>query len=170
MSILTNARHEKFAQLLAAGTPVGQAYVAAGYKDSPASATRLSKSIKIQARIDELLGPTAARAEITIERTLRELAKIGFADIRQASKWRATRSSLASDGSDEINTRTEIVLMDSDSIPDDVAAAISEVRQDKDGTVVVKMHPRCRPCRRFWPSLSVARAQTSCWTPRRARS
>jgi len=39
------------------------------------------------ARISEILRRGAERAEITVEQVLRELAKIGFSDIRKAVAW-----------------------------------------------------------------------------------
>jgi phage terminase small subunit len=84
MPVLKNAKWEAFAQGLAKGLAVGDAYVNAGYKDSPASATRLSKNVKIQARVDELVAKGADRAEATVERVLKEMARLGFGDIRKA--------------------------------------------------------------------------------------
>ncbi|QQM29308.1 terminase small subunit [Martelella lutilitoris] len=84
MPVLKNAKWESFAQGLAEGLAVGDAYVNAGYKDSPASATRLSKNVKIQARVDELVAKGADRAEATVERVLKEMARLGFGDIRKA--------------------------------------------------------------------------------------
>jgi hypothetical protein len=43
---------------------------------------------EVQARIAEIMRAGAERAEITVEQVLRELAKIGFSDIRKAVAWR----------------------------------------------------------------------------------
>ncbi len=59
MQILTNARHEKFAQALAKGMSAAAAYVEAGYKPSDAHASRLASNGKVRARIAELQGSTA---------------------------------------------------------------------------------------------------------------
>lgn len=79
MPVLKNPRHERFAQELAKGKGSTEAYVAAGYGESPAAATRLSK--KVKKRVEELLSGAAKRAEITIEKIANELALLGFANI-----------------------------------------------------------------------------------------
>jgi phage terminase small subunit len=84
MPPLKNARHEAFAQGLAKGLSASEAYVAAGYKDSRSSASRLSTNANIEARVAELVDRGAERAEASVERVLRELARIGFSDLRKA--------------------------------------------------------------------------------------
>jgi phage terminase small subunit len=77
----SNPKHELFAQGLASGVGVGAAYVAAGYKDSPAAASRLSKNVKVRGRVAQIQAKAEARALLTLENhmreleTLRELAK-----------------------------------------------------------------------------------------------
>src|ERR1700690_4134335 len=56
MAMLQNQRHELFAQAIVSGRQVGEAYVAAGYKPSPASPSRLLGDARIQERIQELMG------------------------------------------------------------------------------------------------------------------
>lgn len=84
MAALSNDRWEVFAQGLAKGLAVGEAYERAGYKKSPAAATRLSKNVKVRSRVEELRERGAERAEIDIQRTLAELGRVGFSDIRKA--------------------------------------------------------------------------------------
>lgn len=67
MPVLENAKHERFAQGLARGLGITEAYVTAGYSDSPASATRLSKNAKIRNRVKELQQKGATRTAATIE-------------------------------------------------------------------------------------------------------
>lgn len=74
--ILQNPKHEAFAQGLADLLPEGEAYVNAGYRDSPASATRLSQKIKIRNRVHELQGATAKRMEITADSHVKELRRL----------------------------------------------------------------------------------------------
>jgi phage terminase small subunit len=80
---LANARHERFAQELAKGSAIGAAYEAAGYKESPASASRLSQNIKIEQRVRYLTASAAERVGVTIEGTLLELQRIVRSDIRR---------------------------------------------------------------------------------------
>jgi phage terminase small subunit len=92
MPVLKNARRERFAQELAKGKPVGEAYVLAGYKPHPANPTMLAKNRGVSERVSELLsrrqhiedkGTERAieRTAITKVRVLTELAKIGFANM-----------------------------------------------------------------------------------------
>jgi phage terminase small subunit len=70
---LKNARHERFAQELAKGKSQGDAYRAAGYTGDITAACRLSKNVKVAARIDELKQRAAARAEVTVADIARQL-------------------------------------------------------------------------------------------------
>jgi phage terminase small subunit len=47
------------------------------------AASRLLRNSKVAARISDLRGPALAAADITIERTLREVARIAYADPRR---------------------------------------------------------------------------------------
>src|SRR5262249_24306237 len=73
MPVLPKNRHELFAQGLAKGLGIGAAYEAAGYKPSPAAATRLSKNVKLQERVAELQGVSAERATVTRQWMLERL-------------------------------------------------------------------------------------------------
>lgn len=67
MPVLENAKHERFAQGLARGLGVTEAYVTAGFADSPASASRLSKKVNIRNRVKELQQKGATRTAATVE-------------------------------------------------------------------------------------------------------
>lgn len=121
MPALKNTRHEAFARALAKGQSTTAAYVEAGYKESPAAATRLSKKVNIADRVAELVEAGAERAEIDIARTLKELVRLGTSDLRQA---------FTDNGS----------LKDPSTWSDDFAAAVSAVEvasrslgKDEDG-------------------------------------
>ncbi|MDW9473157.1 terminase small subunit [Sinorhizobium meliloti] len=83
MPVLKNARHEKFAQARAKGNTVDEAYVAAGFKANRGNAARLNANESIQARVAEIQGKGALKAEATVERVLKELTRIGFSDLRR---------------------------------------------------------------------------------------
>jgi phage terminase small subunit len=55
--------------------------VLAGYSDNRHNAAALAREEHISTRLQELLAKAAERAEITAEMVLRELAKIGFANM-----------------------------------------------------------------------------------------
>jgi len=87
MPPLDNPRQEHFAQELAKGKTAAQAYALVGYKPNPGNATRLKLNEKIIARVQELLGRSAARAEVTVASILNELeeARKLAAEINQPS-------------------------------------------------------------------------------------
>lgn len=65
MTVLKNARHEKFAQELAKGKSQIDAYEAAGYKPDRTAASRLSTNVNIIDRLAELQEKAADVAVIT---------------------------------------------------------------------------------------------------------
>src|SRR4051794_20755014 len=81
MPILTNSRHERFAQELAKGSAIGAAYKAAGYNTpakyaAEASANRLLKNVDVSARLLELKQLGAARAEISRKTLIQRLDRV----------------------------------------------------------------------------------------------
>ncbi len=81
MPILKNAKHEKFAQLLAQMKSQDAAYAGAGYKPNASHASRLARNGKVKARVAELVEKGAEKAEIDVAKVLAELAKIGFCNM-----------------------------------------------------------------------------------------
>jgi hypothetical protein len=68
MPILTNPKQEAFAQGLAQGLAKVEAYRQAGYKKpSDPVASRLSRDVKVAARLKELQAKTVAKFEVTAE-------------------------------------------------------------------------------------------------------
>jgi phage terminase small subunit len=84
MGPLANQRHERFAQALAQGKTATEAYVLAGYKANDGNASRMKGNERISARVQEIVGRAAERAEVSLERVLRELAAIAFSNITKA--------------------------------------------------------------------------------------
>jgi phage terminase small subunit len=72
MPILPNARHERFAQELAAGKSADEAYIAAGYNENRGNATRLKANESVLKRVAELKSSAAERAVITAESLIAE--------------------------------------------------------------------------------------------------
>lgn len=152
MSVIGNARHERFAQEVAAGKSATEAYVVAGYSGTEAaaavSASRLLKNANVRQRISEIQAEAAKRAGITVEKVIAELAKIGFADIRRAVEWRGslTREQDNPDGGDVLVIKeifsNHVRLLDSDKIDDATAAAIAEVKQSPTGGLSIKFHDK----------------------------
>lgn len=145
MPILKNARHERFAQELAKGKSATEAYVLAGYEANEGNAGRLNRNEQVQARVSEILGRAAEKAEITQEMVLRELGKLGFSDIRKAVKWKAHVSDMEVDEeTDEarMSVTNQVQIIDSEDIDDDTAAAISEISQTDRGGLKIKFHDK----------------------------
>jgi phage terminase small subunit len=72
MTTLSNPRHERFAQELAAGKTADAAYVLAGYQENRSNAARLNANRDIQQRIAEIQSVGAERAAVTVETLIAE--------------------------------------------------------------------------------------------------
>jgi phage terminase small subunit len=147
---LRNPKWELFAQEVANGSPVSQAYVTAGFKPNDGNARALRGKQAVSKRIQAILEvrehiQTKAIEKaiedtgISIGSVLTELAKIGFSDIRKAVKWGEGLAVKNGDG--EVTVANGVSLVGSEDIDDNTAAAISEVSQTKDG-LKVKFHDK----------------------------
>jgi phage terminase small subunit len=139
---LANLRHERFAQALAQGKPATKAYVLAGYKANDGNASRMKGNERISARVQEIVGRAAERAEVSLERVLRELKAIAFSDISKAVTW---GPSVQVREEEEDGHRVKVIvnavlLVPSDKLDEDTAAAISAVSQSSTGALRIKMH------------------------------
>ena len=76
MPLLSNSRHEKFAQHVANGKSAAIAYVCAGYENIGAGQNghRLMKKDDVKARIAELMGRAEDKADITRGEIIKILA------------------------------------------------------------------------------------------------
>ena len=125
MPPLLNPKQEFFAHEVAMGKTQIEAYALAGYTESASNACTLAARPDVQARIEEIKSIIAARAQITGQRVLAELARIGFADITETVK--------IIDGKVQVN--------DTASLSADIRAAIAEISQGRDG-IKVKLHDK----------------------------
>jgi phage terminase small subunit len=145
MPILSNPKHELFAQELAKGKNATEAYemvFEARGAAARANASRLLTNANVQDRVAEILQVGAERAEITAERVLRELAKIAFCDIRKAVQWGMNPGDKSSENADPNGLNIyPVSLVPSERIDDDTAAAVSEVSLTQTG-VKIKMHDK----------------------------
>jgi hypothetical protein len=73
MPILSNPKHETFAQLLAQNKTAREAYVLSGYRDNRHNAARLKSSEHVKARVLEMQMAGAKSAEISVASLLQEL-------------------------------------------------------------------------------------------------
>lgn len=127
MPVLKNAKYERFAQEIVKGSSQIEAAKKIGLKSPQANAHRLMANNGIRDRITELAERIAERTVVTVERIVKENARIAFADITDALSFDGKR----------------VMLKSSADLPPDVTAAISEVRSTKDG-LVVKFHDKSR--------------------------
>jgi phage terminase small subunit len=147
---LANLRHERFAQALARGKTTTEAYVLAGYeayvlagyKANDGNASRMKGNERISARVKEIVGRAAERAGVSLERTLRELAAIAFSDISKAVTWGPSVQVREEyeDGQRVKVIVSAVLLVPSDKLDENTAAAISAVSQGPAGAVRIKMH------------------------------
>ena len=72
MPVLSNPKHERFAQGLAAGKTADEAYADAGYRANRGNASTLKANQSITERVAELQNSAATRTEITVA-TLTEM-------------------------------------------------------------------------------------------------
>ena len=70
--------------------------------------------------------------DVTAERVVRELARVAFADIRDALTWRDETRLVREDGKETV-LPAAVMLKNSDDLDEDIAAAISEVVQTSSG-------------------------------------
>jgi phage terminase small subunit len=97
---------------------------------------------RISARVQEIVGRAAERAEVSLERVLRELKAIAFSDIGKAVTW---GPSVQVREEEEDGQRVKVIvnavlLVPSDKLDENTAAAIAAVSQGSNGAVRIKMH------------------------------
>jgi len=141
------AKRRRFCEEYLVDLNAKQAAIRAGY--SPRSAEveghRLLRNANVAARLAEAQKIRSERTGITQDRVLTELAKIGFSDIRKAINWRANATAMVEDpdtGEERIVATNEVVLIGSEEIDDDTAAAIAEISQTDKGGLKVKFHDK----------------------------
>ncbi len=127
-----------------------QAALRAGYSEATAKDIGCENLAKpnIKAAIDAAMKIRADRTDITADRVLKELAKIGFADIRKAIKWQShlINEEDNPEGGDIAVIKTivtnQVELVGSEDLDDDTAAAISEISQNTAGGIKLKLHDK----------------------------
>ncbi len=120
-------RRERFVQEFLVDLNATQAAIRAGYSPKTASeqGARLLTNVRVRSAINTEKKARTERTAISADRVLRELARLAFADLRQAVEWGPA----------------SIRLKASTGLDDDTAAAIAEVTKTKDG-LRVKLHPK----------------------------
>lgn len=153
-------KEERFVQEYLIDLNATQSAIRAGYSSKTARAIGYENLTKphVRSAVDAAMAIRADRTEITADKVLAELAKIGFSDIRNVIRW---RGGLTEDG--EIAEVTEdleaqphggalkrshrevlnvVEFVDSEDLDPAAAAAISEVSQSPTGGLRIKLHDK----------------------------
>lgn len=145
-----NAKKRRFVDEYLIDLNATQAAIRAGYSAKTASSQgeRLLRNVEVQALLTERMKAREKRTEITQDKVLAELAKIGFADIRKVVQWGNTEIRVNVTGGDGDSPPEKMIevyhglcLTAANEIDNDTAAAISEISQGKEG-LKVKLHDK----------------------------
>lgn len=139
-------RQQRFVEEYLVDLNATQASIRAGYSARTAEqqGPRLLGNVGVAQAIRAAQQARSARTEITQDMVVRELAKLGFADIRKAVTWRANVTGMVQedDGSERLAVTNEVQLVDSDKLDDSTASAIAEISQTAQGGLRIKFHDK----------------------------
>ena len=124
-----------------------QAALRAGYSEKTAYRTGADnlKKPQIQEAIQQAMQKREQRTEITADKVLEEYAKLGFSDVTDYLQVVTERILVGHDKEtgEPISDISQFVLMkDTANIPKSKLAAISEIKQAKDGSISFKLHDK----------------------------
>ncbi len=141
-----NRKQSRFVEEYLIDLNATQAAIRTGYsrKTAHVIGDENLKKPEIAAQVRKAMDERSARTSVTQDRVLRELAKIGFADLRKAVIWRANVTGMVrdDDGSERLAVTNEVQIVDSAALDDDTAGAIAEISQTDKGGLRVKMHDK----------------------------
>ena len=140
------AKQQRFVDEYLIDLNATQAAIRVGYskKTADQQASRLLTNVKVREYLAQRQADRANRTEITQDKVLKELAKIGFSDIRKIVRWGETQVRMVDgedDGPEDMVPYHGLALIDSAEVDDSTAAAIAEVSQSRDG-LKVKLHDK----------------------------
>jgi phage terminase small subunit len=133
-----------------------RAAIAAGYSEKTAASMATENLTKpnIAAYLADQQAKRAARTEVTQDKVMAELAKIGFYDIRKAVRW---------GGIPEVTPGGEHVypveMVPSEDLDDSTAAAISEVSLTSGG-IKIKMSDKLAALEKLGKHLGMFNGET----------
>jgi len=140
------AKQQRFVDEYLIDLNATQAATRAGYSKKTANeqGSRLLANVSVSTAIHQRMNERSGRVEITQDMVLRELAKIGFSDIRKLVRWGETQVRMVDGDEGEAEDMVPyhgLALIDSTEVDDATAAAIAEVSQGRDG-LKVKLHDK----------------------------
>lgn len=86
MPVLTNPKHEAFAQARAKGKSADEAYASAGYSRHDGNAARLSGNERVRARVAELVAKQADKSELSRDDLRKWCVRVILAKPSEASE------------------------------------------------------------------------------------
>lgn len=133
-----DARLQKFCDSYLLCFNAAQAARDAGYAPAAAGQTgyKLLRREDVQQYMAERRAALSASTGVTLERTVMELARVAFADVRDVMQWGTREVDIGN------NVKIDMAFADpkdSTTLSPDVAAAVAEVSQGKTG-FKLKMH------------------------------
>ena len=123
-----------------------QAALRAGYSEKTAYRTGADnlKKPQIQEAIQQAMQKREQRTEITADKVLEEYAKLGFSDVSDYLEVVTERVLVdrTAEGEPISEIKQFVFMKDTKDIPPEKLAAISEVKQHKDGSISFKLHDK----------------------------
>jgi phage terminase small subunit len=138
-----------------------KAAITAGYSaaTAEAAASRLLRHPAVAEALAKRRAVLSVRSGVTPEMVVSELARLGFADIRQVLDWRTIDRNLFDEAGEPAEVHAiDLTIKDAADLSPDSAAAIAEISQSKDGTIKVKMHDKLGALVRIGQHLGMFRA------------
>lgn len=144
---MASDREKRFIKEYIIDLNAAQAAIRAGYSPRTAKqqGQRLVKKDSVQAAIQKEISKRSKRTEITADKVLEEYAKLGFSDVSDYLEVVTERVLVGHDKEtgEPISDISQFVLMkDTANIPKNKLAAISEIKQAKDGSISFKLHDK----------------------------
>lgn len=135
MPVLSDPKHERFAQLLFQGEYDGDAYEKAGYKRHPGSASRLRNNAKIKGRLLELQEESEKTAMVTKEWVIERL-KANEKAAFEAGQFSAAVGALKLLGVEKgmFETKSEVTVNHVSDKAEQLAAARSRAKNAMNGS------------------------------------
>lgn len=123
------AKQQRFVEEYLIDLNATQAAIRAGYSEKTAysQGQRLLKNVEVAVRITELQGKRSDRTQITADQVVRELAKVGFANMADYADWGPGG----------------VALIDSKDLTPEQAAVVAEVSEtmgEKSSSLRFKLH------------------------------
>lgn len=156
MSELT-PKQAKFVQEYLVDFNATQAAIRAGYSEKTAHSAgpRLLENVGVRAAIEAKGKRAVAKLDVTVERVVAELAKIGFSNLADVTDWGVKEVAIGFDAdgkrlrAEDVGDAAVVQYVDApfvtpinrDDLPADVRAAVSEVALTKDG-FKIKLHDK----------------------------